>query len=106
MTAITGYKCDICGSFGLERKGWMKLEIHETRPNDPGFQDICSNRCLANLAVARLRDIDGEEFIEGERKERRRRVYSDETKQLVVLRACRTARPTGWRRSSGLQVAG
>jgi hypothetical protein len=90
MTAVTGHKCDICGKFDTEdRVGWMELKIHGTRPND-GFPDICSNRCLANLAIERVRELDGEAYAapKGRGSDKGKRTYlSEEERTLCLVRA-------------------
>ena len=91
MTAITGHKCDVCGTFATERKGWLALKVHgmESAAGNDGWPDICSNRCLARLAVDRLKDMDGETLDDmptprPEKTPRVRRTYSAETRQAVL----------------------
>lgn len=95
MSTFTGYKCDVCGQLIDDRDGTMKLEIRtsaDVRPSS-GFEDICTPVCLAVLAVARLRGWDFEEARaslsgpKAEKPKRTRTVYSDETKELVRIRA-------------------
>jgi hypothetical protein len=90
MTAITGNKCDVCGGFATDRDGWMELKVHGTRPND-GFPDICSNKCLADLALERLKDMDGVDLLNKRKpsaaKGRTRKTYSDDEKEYILLRA-------------------
>jgi hypothetical protein len=52
MAQATGYICDVCERFTLRKPtDWFIL----TTENGSGKLDICTNRCLANLARDRLK---------------------------------------------------
>jgi hypothetical protein len=90
MTAVTGHRCDVCGRIADDRRGWMGLKVHQDGDvpagKTDGWPDICSNRCLYNLAADRLRDVDGVETVPRTRR-RGHSKYDDEFKLKVVERA-------------------
>lgn len=77
MAQVTGYVCDVCKNYTEDKSRWLHLTANASAPGDKGW-DICSNKCLVNLARERM-EASGE--ASG------RKSFTDEQKLEVVLYA-------------------
>lgn len=55
MAQITGYLCDICEGFSLNRDGWVKVVPYTdgTTAAANNQIDVCSANCLVRLGIDR-----------------------------------------------------
>jgi hypothetical protein len=77
MAQITGYVCDICHQFSLNRDSWLKVSSYADK--DAAHIDVCGNKCLSKLAKERA-EAAGETLS----KQRERRIHSVDHKVEVV----------------------
>jgi molecular chaperone DnaK (HSP70) len=55
MAQLTGYLCDVCEKFSIDRNGWLK--VSSTADKDAKGFDICSNSCLIKLGQRRKTEM-------------------------------------------------
>ena len=82
MAQLTGYLCDVCEKFSVDRQGWLKVQTAADR-DAKGF-DICSNTCLIKLGQRRRAEMNEKptrqrHFVTGEFKNEVMKYYTDHT---------------------------